>query len=129
MSLFRPIHHTFAPHVNGGYVLRTLSLLLKPWQWKDGPERGMLRAALAQKFDAESPFASVAALVALLPGDEGPVGGINFEAYTCIVVRHSAAGHVPIYADIDRDTLNRIPPERIRRGQNHHLPHVRHRHP
>lgn len=114
MSLFRPIHHTFAPHVNGGYVLRTLSLLLKPWKWKDGPECGMLRAALAQKFDADVfLFASGReALVALLRALKGSDRAeVIVQAYTCVVVPNAiqAAGHVPIYADIDRDTLNMDP--------------------
>lgn len=111
MSLFHPIHHTFAPHVNGGYVLRTLSLLLKPWKWKEGPAREQLRTALAEKFDADAfLFASGReGLVALLRSLKGPERAeVIVQAYTCVVVPNAiqAAGKTPVYADIERESLN-----------------------
>ncbi len=114
MSLLRPIHHTFAPHVNGGYVLRTLSLLLQPWMWREGPAREALRSALALQFDADTfLFASGReALVALLRALKGPERSeIIVQAYTCLVVPNAiqAAGCVPVYADIEQDTLNMDP--------------------
>jgi dTDP-4-amino-4,6-dideoxygalactose transaminase len=109
-----PIHHTFAPHVNGTYVLRTLALLLQPWKWKEGHAREELRAMLNQRFQAETTLFATGreGLVALFrsigahPGDE-----VIVQAYTCLVVPNAicAAGLVPVYADIERDTLNMDP--------------------
>jgi len=111
MPLFHPIHHTFAPHVNGSYVLRTLSLLFQPWKWKEGPEREALRTALAEKFDADAfLFASGReGLVALLRSLKGPERAeVIVQAYTCVVVPNAiqAAGKTPVYADIERESLN-----------------------
>jgi len=111
MSLFHPIHHTFAPHVNARYVLHTLALLLQPWKWKEGPEREALRFALAQKFDADvflfaSGREALAALFKSFNGHEH--AEVIVQAYTCVVVPNAiqAAGKTPVYADIERETLN-----------------------
>ncbi|MDO8468418.1 MAG: aminotransferase class I/II-fold pyridoxal phosphate-dependent enzyme [Candidatus Peribacter sp.] len=111
MSLLRPIHHTFAPHVNAGYVLRTLALLFQPWKWKEGPQREALRCALAQKFDADVfLFASGReALAALFKAVKDPSHAeVIVQAYTCVVVPNAiqAAGKTPVYADIERESLN-----------------------
>jgi len=106
-----PIHHTFAPHVNGRYVLRTLSLLFQPWKWKNGTAREELRADLAKRFQADVfLFASGReALLALLRALGGPNGEeVIVQAYTCVVLPNAihAAGKVPVYAEIERETLN-----------------------
>ncbi|MDD5041556.1 MAG: DegT/DnrJ/EryC1/StrS family aminotransferase [Candidatus Peribacteraceae bacterium] len=120
MPLFRPIHHTFAPHVNAGYVLRTLALLLKPWKWREGPERETLRAALARQYDADvSLFASGReALVALFRSLKSPDHAeVIVQAYTCVVVPNAmlAAGMHPVYADVEAETLNLDPADVERR--------------
>jgi perosamine synthetase len=111
MSFFRPIHHTFAPLGNARQCRTALGLLLRPWRWKKGSERETLRDAFATMFggDAflfgsgrEALLASLRSLT-LTPGEEVIVQG-----YTCIVVPNAiiAAGCVPVFVDIDRDTLN-----------------------
>jgi dTDP-4-amino-4,6-dideoxygalactose transaminase len=111
MSFALPIHHTFAPHVDSRYVLRTLSLLFRPWKWKHGRAREDLRTELAKRFDADVfLFASGReALLALLRALGGTSGEeIVVQAYTCAVLPNAihAAGKVPVYAEIERDTLN-----------------------
>lgn len=114
MSFTRPIHHTFAPHVDVSYVLRTLALLFQPWKWREGPEREHLRRALSQRFQAETAFFASGreGLVALFrsigthAGDE-----VIVQSFTCLVVPNAvrAVGLKPVYADIERDTLNMDP--------------------
>ena len=111
MSFLHPIHHTFAPHVNTGYVLRALVLLIQPWKWKEGPEREQLRSALAKQYDAEvflfaSGREALAALFKTLK--DPPHAEVIVQAYTCVVVPNAiqAAGKTPVYADIDRESLN-----------------------
>jgi len=109
-----PIHHTFAPHVDSCFVLRTMALLLQPWKWKNGSEREALRAALAQHFHAECAlFASGReGLLALLQSIGGQPGGeIIVQAFTCQVLPNAigAAGMTPVYAEIEPATLNLDP--------------------
>src|SRR3989339_385007 len=111
MSFLHPIHHTFAPHVNAAAVLRALGLLLQPWRWRNGPEREQLRAEIARRYGGDTVlFASGReALAALLKSLKGaPRGEVIVQAYTCVVVPNAiqAAGCVPVYADIERETLN-----------------------
>lgn len=110
MSL-RPIHHTFAPHVDSRFFLRSLGELLQPWRWQSATANDQLEAALGSHFNAQAWafFSGREALYALLStlklthGDEVIVQG-----YTCIVVPNAiiAAGGTPVYADIDEETLN-----------------------
>jgi len=96
--------------VDGRYLRRTLTLLLQPWKWKNGTEREKLRTKLSQRFQGETAlFASgregLVALFRALGGTHGDE--IIVQAYTCVVVPNAitAAGFVPVYADVDRDTL------------------------
>jgi len=105
------IHHTFAPHVDGRFLRHTLALLVQPWKWKNGTERGELRSALADRFHADAfLFASGReALLALLRSLTNADGGeIIVQAYTCAVLPNAiaAAGLKPVYAEIERETLN-----------------------
>lgn len=111
MNLFSPIHHLFAPHVDGGYLLQTLFILFQPWKWKTGVEREMLRRELSQKLHGdvflfssgrEAFFALLRALH-LRKGDE-----VIIQRYTCIVVPNAikTANGTVVYADIDLNTLN-----------------------
>jgi len=110
--VFRPlIHHTFGPHVTLPYALRSLLLLLQPWQWRHGRHHEALRSKLEQSFGGRAFLFSSGreALLALLRsiglrcGEE-----VILQAYTCVVVPNAihAAGGVPVYADVDGDTLN-----------------------
>jgi perosamine synthetase len=111
MSALRPIHHTFAPLGDSRQCAQTLGLLLSPWRWRSGKANQDLAAQLAERFQGDAfLFASGReALLAILrslvltPGEE-----IIIQGYTCVVVPNAitAAGCVPVYADIDRDSLN-----------------------
>jgi dTDP-4-amino-4,6-dideoxygalactose transaminase len=111
MSRFRPIHHSFAPLGDFDQCLRVLGLMLCPWRWKHGRSEELLRSALKKFFEADAFLFGTCrdALRALLmaihlkPGEE-----VIVNAYTCVVVPNAihASGGVPIYCDIDRDTLN-----------------------
>jgi len=114
MSLFRPIHHTFAPHVSRREILQVLGLLCVPWKWKQGRSTEKLSRMLCETSKADTfLFASGReALLALFralelqPGDE-----IIIQGYTCVVLPNAIheAGGVPIFADIDQQTLNMDP--------------------
>ncbi|MDD5623115.1 MAG: aminotransferase class I/II-fold pyridoxal phosphate-dependent enzyme [Candidatus Peribacteraceae bacterium] len=109
--MLRPIHHTFGPHVDAAFCLRTLGLLLRPWKWMHGESREELRQALRGHLQAE-PFLfgnGREALVALLRSLHFPSGSeVIVQAYTCVVVPNAiqAANGVPLYADIEQDTLS-----------------------
>lgn len=106
-----PIHHTFGPHATIGFALRSWCLFYQPWKWRNGNDRERLRSALKQSFGGDvflfsSGRESLAALfraMKILNGEE-----VIIQAYTCVVVPNAvhAAGGVPIYADVDGDTLN-----------------------
>lgn len=115
-----PIHHTFAPHVDSLYALRTLALLLQPWKWREGPEREELRRALAERYGADVFLFATGreALAAAIGAIGGPERSeIIVPAYTCLVVPNAvqAAGKVPVYADIEPDSLNLDPVDVERR--------------
>lgn len=107
----KPIHHTFAPHVDGAFLGRSIGLLFQPWKWRKGSDTETLRAALRALFDGDCGlFASGReGLLALLrameikPGDE-----VILQGYTCVALPNAitAAGAVPVYVDIDPETLN-----------------------
>lgn len=109
MSL--PIHHTFGPHATLQFALRSWCLLFQPWRWRNGNDREKLRSALQQSFGGDvflfsSGREALAALfraINLRSGEE-----VIIQAYTCVVVPNAvhAAGGLPIYGDVDGDTLN-----------------------
>ena|SRR3989338_985228 len=111
MSALFPIHHTFGPLVTDAQWKLAFALQWKPWKWKDGPEREELRGALVRSFGAnvalfgsgrDSLLAALRALE-LKAGEE-----VILQGYTCIVVPNAihAAGGLPVYADINPETLN-----------------------
>jgi len=113
MSPFSPIHHTFAPL--GDREQRKLARHMILGGLPTGSAaRDRLRSELARAFHGEAfLFASGReALLAALrtplfaPGDE-----IIVQAYTCVVVPNAikAAGLVPVYVDVNRETLNLDP--------------------
>jgi dTDP-4-amino-4,6-dideoxygalactose transaminase len=111
MSLLSPIHHTFAPHVTLSYALRSIGLLLMPWKWQRGRDREILRHSLSDALHGDvALFASGReALVALFKAMHLKAGEeVIVQSYTCVVVPNAihAAGGVPVYAEIDRETLN-----------------------
>lgn len=86
-------------------------LSYQPWRYRHGPSIEKLRSALKEKFHASvSLFSSGReGLLALLRAlDVRPGQEIIVQGYTCIVVPNAihAAGAVPVYADIDPETLN-----------------------
>ena len=120
MTLFSPIHHTFAPHVDGRYALRSLALLCTPWRWRKGRSIEALRSALAEKFNADAFLFATGreSLLALFRGmDLKPGEEVIVQGYTCVVVPNAirAAGGVPVYVDIEKETLN-LDPEEVERA-------------
>lgn len=111
MRLLQPIHHTFGPHITGRFLVQTVAIALAPWAYRKGKSGERLSRALSEHFQGDCfLFASgreglLAFLrsIDLRPGEEVIVQG-----YTCVVVPNAihAAGGVPVYADIDQDTLN-----------------------
>lgn len=115
-----PIHHTFAPHVDTPYLLRSFKLLMQPWKWKIGNEREKLRAVLSGHFRAECAlFASgregLVALIQALKAE--PQSEMIVQAFTCQVVPNAiqAAGMTPVYAEIDAESLTMDPADVERR--------------
>lgn len=111
MTRFSPVHHTFAPLADGKQIRRSLALAFQPWRWKDGPEQTALREALENDFNGSAHLfgSGREALLAILRSlmfqkDEEVI----VQGYTCVVVPNAviAAGMVPVFADIERDTLN-----------------------
>lgn len=107
----RTIHHTFGPHIDRKTLLRMLRLSYSPWNYAKGPAPAKLKAALRTKFHAE-PFLFASgrqSLLALLRAMHIRAGEeVIVQGYTCVVVPNAihAAGGVPVYADIDENTLN-----------------------
>ena len=111
MSLLSPIHHTFAPLADGRQVRLTLSLLFRPWKWKNGPAKEELRKELGTIFRGNAfLFASGReALFALFKALRCQKNEeIIVQGYTCVVVPNAikAAGMAPVFVDIDPDTLS-----------------------
>lgn len=82
-----------------------------PWNYRRGPATKLLRSALTEKFGASVTLFATGreALLALLRAlDTRPGQEIIVQGYTCIVVPNAihTAGAVPVYADIDPETLN-----------------------
>ena len=109
--LLRPIHHTFAPHVDTRYVLRTLAILLVPWKWRSGSSQKILLQELEKRLNADAYLFSsgreaLCTLLRALKLNNGEE--VVVQSYTCVAVPNAihSAGGVPIYADIDRETLN-----------------------
>jgi len=106
-----PIHHTFGPHVDRRYLWNTIALSYIPWRYVRGKSCHQLKQELKKLLPGEPAlFASGReALLALLRSlDLRPGNEVIVQGYTCVVVPNAmhAVGAVPVYADIDRDTLN-----------------------
>ena len=107
----KPIHHTFALLADREQVKLCLQLAFQPSRWKEGPEKKQLEEELNKKFGGTAHLfgSGREALLAILKSlmfqkDEEVI----VQGYTCIVVPNAiiAAGMVPMYADIEQDTLN-----------------------
>lgn len=113
-----PVHHTFGPHVDHGYLRKVLMLSYAPWRYVRGSAPLRLKNVLREKFKAEPIlFASGRESLYALLKSLGVKSGeeIIIQGYTCVVVPNAihAASAVPVYADIDPDTLN-LTPETVR---------------
>lgn len=114
MSLLRPIHHTFGPHVDSAFLRRTLALSYVPWAYRKGSERTLLKRDLKERYGYDATlFASGReSLLALLRAFDLPAGSdVIVQGFTCVVVPNAikAAGLRTVYADIDPETLNLTP--------------------
>ncbi len=93
---------------------KILAVSYVPWKYRHGESSEKLRTALAEKFQAKAfLFASGReSLLALLKAIRLKAGEeVIIQGYTCVVLPNAihAAGGVPIYADIDEQTLNLTP--------------------
>ncbi len=109
----RPIHHTFAPLADGPSVRAALAWIFRGWKGR-GMERIGLKNALENRFGRTAfLFASGReALLAFLHSPHFALGDeVIIQAYTCVVVPNAiqAAGLVPVYGDIVKDTLSLDP--------------------
>lgn len=119
----RPVHHTFGPMVTGSQMLQAGVWQCAPWRWKNGPERERFRSALETAFTKKAFLfdSGRGALLSLLRAmDIGPGNEVIVQAFTCIAVPNAVAatGAVPIFADIDPDSLN-IDPAAAEKLINH----------
>ena len=111
MSHFSPIHHTFGPLADSRQVVRSLGMILTPWNYFRGASEQELTKALAERFKGESFLLASGreALVMLFRAMKLSAGEeVVVQAYTCVVLPNAihAAGGTPVFAEIDRDTLN-----------------------
>ncbi len=115
-----PIHHTFGPLVTEKQWRLAFRLQFQPWKWRAGAERSTLRSELSRSFASsvalfgsgrDALLASLRALE-LKSGEE-----VIIQGFTCVVVPNAvhAAGGVPVYADIDPESLN-LDLEKIQRS-------------
>ncbi len=107
----RTIHHTYGPHVDRAYLWKTLAVSYKTKTYVNGPAIEKLRESLKEYFGRSAAlFASGReSLLALLRAiDVRPGAEIIMQGYTCVVVPNAihTAGAVPVYADINPETLN-----------------------
>lgn len=116
----RVIHHTFGPLADSAQVKLSLKLFLHSRRWRASVSQENLRTELNRRCKGETFLFScgreaLAAFLKALPhknDDEVIVQG-----YTCVVVPNAvtAAGFVPVYADIEKETLNLDPKDVERR--------------
>jgi perosamine synthetase len=114
MSLLRPIHHTFGPHVDTSFLRRTLALSYAPWAYRKGSERTLLKRDLKERYGYDATLFATGreSLLALLRAFDLPAGSdVIVQGFTCVVVPNAikAAGLRAVYADIDPETLNLTP--------------------
>ncbi len=114
MSLLRPIHHTFGPHVDSAFLRRTLALSYAPWAYRKGSERTLLKRDLKERYGYDATLFATGreSLLALLRAFDLPAGSdVIVQGFTCVVVPNAikAAGLRTVYADIDPETLNLTP--------------------
>ncbi len=114
MSLFRPVHHTFGPHVDSAFLRRTLALSYAPWAYRKGSERTLLKRDLKERYGYDTTLFATGreSLLALLRAFDLPAGSeVIVQGFTCVVVPNAikAAGLRTVYADIDVETLNLTP--------------------
>ena len=107
----RPIHHTFGPHVDWRYLWKATALSYAPWRYVAGTACNELKQELKKVLPGEPALFTSGrqALFAVLRAlDVRPGHEVIVQGYTCVVVPNAihASGAVPVFADIDRDTLN-----------------------
>ncbi|MBU0457890.1 aminotransferase class I/II-fold pyridoxal phosphate-dependent enzyme [Patescibacteria group bacterium] len=99
-------------------------IILAPWKWRRGKSQTKLESELSKKFNADcflfsSGRESLCALLRAMKLQNGEE--VIVQSYTCVAVPNAihAAGGVPVYADIDRETLNLTPEDCEAKITNH----------
>jgi perosamine synthetase len=116
----QPIHNSFAPLATRSQIALALGLQCTPWVYTHGRAVQQLRNALEHHFAKQCALFSSGrqALLASLqainiqPGDE-----VILQGYTCTVLSNAimAIGAIPVYCDIDPNTVNINPVEAERK--------------
>jgi dTDP-4-amino-4,6-dideoxygalactose transaminase len=111
MSLFSPIHHTFAPLGDRAQRMDAVRFSYAVHRYKRGKSTAELKKALQERYGNRAYlFASGReALLALLQSLKlQPEEEVILQGYTCMVLPNAiqTAGMVPVYVDIEKDTLN-----------------------
>jgi len=106
-----PIHHTFGPLVTKEQWSKAFRFQFKFGRWVEGQEIEELRSALSHSFGMSASlfFSGRDALLSALRALELKSGDeVILQAFTCAVVPNAihASGAVPVYCDIDPETLN-----------------------
>src|SRR3954470_3594270 len=111
MSIFRPIHHTFAPLADREQRMRAVRMSYALPRLKRGRSQEKLAREIGTALggttflfgSGREGLLAILQSLKLTPGEEVIVQG-----YTCVVVPNAikAAGMVPVYCDIEKDTLN-----------------------
>jgi perosamine synthetase len=109
--MLRPIHHTFAPLANRKQIKLALALSVQPWKWQEGEAQEALKQELGNRFGGQAHLfgSGRESLLAILKSLRfQKEEEVIVQGYTCVVVPNavSAAGMTPVFADIERDTLN-----------------------
>lgn len=120
MSIFRPIHHAFAPLADARFCLLALGLLARPLLWRRGPAGLELRNALRRKYRADAALFSSGreGLLALFKSlNIGSGDEVIVQAYTCVVVPNAitAAGANAVFVDVEKETLS-LDPAAVRKA-------------
>ena len=105
------MHHTFGPHATAKTCLQAKLLIAQPWKWKKGGAIAKLRSALQREYGGEAALFSSGreALLAILQSMKLQTGEeVIIQGFTCAVLPNAihAAKGVPVYADIDPNSLN-----------------------
>lgn len=101
------ISASLSPNTEADDVLRALSMLCRPWQWKTGASLDKIAKWFANRYSGRKAVffnSGRSSLLAILESfGIGKNDEVIVQAFTCVAVPNSVlwAGATPVYADID----------------------------